>query len=104
MRIVADVNTRIGLGVLAIYLGGCAVTGIDQGDTVWYKEGATARERDAAMATAESQALQARSDPTNQTQKDIVLRSMTAQGWRLVPRASAPPLKPEGARRATTMP
>jgi hypothetical protein len=73
---------------------GCAETGTQ--NQTWFKEGATAREQEAALASAEVQASQAHA--TKAEERDIVIRNMTAQGWRLVSSKSAPPLKPETSR------
>lgn len=78
---------------LALVLGGCAA--VETSDHDWYKEGATASDRDAALAAAEVQAKQANVQPSEE--RDIVIRSMTAQGWRLMPKNSAPPLKSDAA-------
>lgn len=77
--------TSLPLGLLL--LGGC--TTVDTGDQEWYKEGATDRERAAAMSTAQAQASQAGPAVTEQVRKDIILKNMTAQGWRLKPKTSA---------------
>jgi hypothetical protein len=81
--------------MLAASLAGCAV--VETGDQVWFKEGATPREQEAALAAAQVQAAQAHTTP--EQERDIVIRSMTAQGWRLVPKHSAPPLKPDATRK-----
>jgi hypothetical protein len=70
---------------------GCAV--VNTGGQVWYKEGATAREQEAALAAAEAQAAQAHVKPPEE--RSIVIRNMTAQGWRLISKDSAPPPKSE---------
>ena len=75
-------------------MAGCAV--VDTGDQTWFKEGATARDQDAALAGAEAQAAQVHATPAEK--RDIVIRNMTGQGWRLVSKASAPPPKPESKR------
>ena len=84
---------------LALALAGCAT--VETGDHLWYKEGAANSDRDAALAAAQVQAKQARVPPPEE--RDIVIRSMTAQGWRLMPKQSAPPLK-TGATRKTPTP
>jgi hypothetical protein len=79
-----------------------ACTMVETGNEVWYKEGATSRDREAALAAARSQALQAtqgKPDPGDQTKKRIVVTSMTAQGWRLVNKEAAPAMKPETSRK-----
>jgi|GEM_PF-5161583 len=74
----------------ALSLAWCgACTTIETGDQEWYKEGATDRERAAALSTAEAQASQAGPAATEQIRKDIVIKNMTAQGWRLQPKKSA---------------
>ena len=75
--------------LLALASAGCAI--VEPGDQVWFKEGATSSERDAALAAAQTQARQAHVQPPEE--RDILLRAMTAQGWRLVPKESAPPLE-----------
>ena len=80
----------------ALALASCAA--VETGDHGWYKEGGTASDRDAALAAAEVQAKQAHVQPPEE--RDIVIRSMTAQGWRLMPKQSAPPLKSDAARKA----
>ncbi|MEO7318079.1 MAG: hypothetical protein ABIZ56_03715 [Chthoniobacteraceae bacterium] len=81
--------------ILGASLIGCAV--VETGDHVWFKEGGTQAEQDAALATARVQAAQAHVTPPEE--RDIVIRSMTAQGWRLKPKAAAPPLKSETTRK-----
>lgn len=81
--------------MLGASLIGCAV--VETGDHVWFKEGATQAEQEAALATARVQAAQAHVTPPEE--RDILLRSMTAQGWRLKPKAAAPPLKSETNRK-----
>jgi hypothetical protein len=86
-------------GVAAV-LAACAV--VKTGDDVWYKEGATAREREAALAAANAQAMKAtegKPDPGDQTKKQIMVTSMTAQGWRLMHKDSAPSMEPETSRK-----
>ncbi len=73
---------------------------------MWFKEGGTPRERDQLLAAAEVQARQAYPDSPmpgggvgttgprsaaalKQSRQDVVVRSMTAQGRRLVPRDQA---------------
>ena len=85
--------------IFAASLVGCAI--VESGDHVWFKEGATPHEQDAALATARVQATQARVTP--QEERDMVIRSMTAQGWRLMDKSSAPSLKSD-ARRKTPIP
>jgi len=90
-------NTRFVLAgaLVVISVTGCA--SVETGDHVWFKEGATAREKEAALAAAQVNAVQA--DTTPALEKDIVIRSMTAQGWRLVTKNSAPSLKPNPNRK-----
>ncbi len=83
--------------LLAATLTGCA--SLPAGDHVWVKEGATPQEQSAALAAAQAQAAQARTTPVQE--RDLVLRAMTAQGWRLQSKASAPPLRSAAARAAS---
>ena len=82
--------------IFASSLVGCAI--VETSDHVWFKEGATPPEQDAALATARVQAAQAHVTP--QEERDMVIRSMTAQGWRLMEKGSAPPLKSDAKRKA----
>ena len=82
------------LALLGMSLAGCAV--VETGDQTWFKEGATAREQEAAIDAAEAQAAQVQA--TAAEKRDIVIRSMTGQGWRLVSKASAPPPKSDTSR------
>jgi hypothetical protein len=88
------IKLPLSVAILLLSLVGCAV--VDTGDHTWFKEGATAHEQQAALAAAELQAV--RADTTPALQKAIVLRSMTAQGWRLVPKNSAAPFQPNATR------
>src|ERR1043165_4917070 len=83
------------VAALSALLTGCAVVKTD-GD-VWYKEGAADKEQQAALGAAEAQAAQAAS-ATPAQKRGIVVRNMTAQGWRLVSKNSAPTLKTESKR------
>ena len=76
------------LVILGLVLAGCAV--MEPGNQAWFKEGATESERQAAVAAAETQAKQARVQPAEE--RGIFLQAMTAQGWRLMPKGSAPSL------------
>ena len=82
--------------LLALALAGCAT--VETGGQTWYREGATADEQSAALGAAEVQAKQAHVLPGEE--RDIVIRSMTAQGWRLIAKDSAPPLKQSRARKS----
>jgi hypothetical protein len=73
---------------------GCAV--VETGNQTWYKEGATETERDSAVAAAEAQAAQAQVTPAEK--RDMVIRNMTAQGWRLISKDAAPKLKSDTTR------
>ena len=75
-------NDVLAAALLFPILVGCAV--VNTGDNIWFKDGATAHEQEAALAAARVKAAQ--SDGTPALEKDIVIRSMTAQGWRLVPK------------------
>jgi len=79
--------------ILLLAFAGCAI--VESDDHVWYKEGATTREREAALAAAEVQARQSGQDTP--AQRGMVVTNMTSQGYRLVPKASAPPPEPESA-------
>ena len=81
--------------LLATTFAGCAI--VETGDHVWFKEGATSHEQDAALAAARVQAAQAHVTPPEE--RDMVIRSMTAQGWRLMEKGSAPPLKSATTRK-----
>ena len=85
---------------LALALAGCAT--VETGGQTWYREGATADEQAAALGAAEVQAKQAHVLPAEE--RDIVIRSMTAQGWRLIAKDSAPPLKPSKTRKSLSSP
>ena len=80
--------------VMLTALAGCEV--VQTGDQIWFKEGATAREQQAALNAAEAQAAQAHVTPPEE--RNIVIRNMTAQGWRLVSKDAAPPFKSENSR------
>ena len=84
--------------MLAASLIGCAV--VETGDHAWFKEGATPHEQEAALGAATVRATQAQVTPAEK--RDMVIRSMTAQGWRLVQKDSAPPLKPAATRKTST--
>ena len=86
--------------LLALAFANCAT--VQTGDQMWYKEGATVAEQQAALAAAETQAKNASLQPAEE--RDIVLRSMTAQGWRLVPKDSAPPLKTRAPKKSPVPP
>ena len=73
---------------VALLLAACAP--VELGGQTWYKEGASTAEQQAALAAAETQARQAHVQPPEE--RNLVLRSMTAQGWRLKPRQTAPAL------------
>lgn len=89
----------LGLALLA----GCR--SLPETDHVWYKEGGTPGERDRLLTAAEVQARQAYPDApmagasggtSTQSQaslrlarQDVILRYMTAQGWRRTPREQA---------------
>lgn len=92
------------LGIFSLVtLTGCR--SLPETDHVWFKEGGTAGERDRLLTAAEVQARQAYPDSpmpgasgATSTQsaaslrlarQDVVLRYMTAQGWRRVPRERA---------------
>jgi hypothetical protein len=89
--------------ILAGALSGCST--MELGDSVWYKPGGTIEERDRLLAAAQVQTAQAHATPTpgapdqasakRQTERDFVLTTMTAAGWRLVPKSEAGPLKHE---------
>lgn len=81
--------------LLAVSFAACAI--VETGDHVWFKEGATPHEQEAALASAQVQATQAQVTP--QEERDMVIRSMTAQGWRLLEKNSAPPLKSDTKRK-----
>ncbi len=83
------------IALLSAALAGCAI--VETGDHVWFKEGATPQERDAALASARVQATQAH--VTLQEERDMVIRSMTAQGWRLMEKGSATTLKSDTTRK-----
>lgn len=85
-------------------LVGCST--MSTGEQVWFKEGGTPQERDRLLLAAEVQARQAYPDSPmaggavgttgpqsvaalQHSRRDVVVRSMTAQGWRLVPRNQA---------------
>ena len=72
--------------MLVFAIAGCSI--VETGDHVWYKEGAASGEREGALAAAQMQAKQAHVQPAGE--RDIVVRSMTAQGWRLVDKRLAP--------------
>lgn len=84
------------VALVAVFLAGCTV--VETGGNTWFKEGATAQEREAALNAAQLQAAQ--SDTTPADKHGMVIRSMTAQGWRMIAKASAPPLKTDAARKA----
>ena len=90
--------------ILAGALAGCST--VETGDRVWYKSGGTIEERDRLLAAAQVQAVQAHAAPTagasdqagarQQTERQAVLTTMTAAGWRLVPKSEAGPLPHAG--------
>ena len=86
--------------LLALALAGCAT--VETGGQTWYREGGTADEQSAALGAAEVQAKQAHVLPAEE--RDIVIRSMTAQGWRLIAKDSAPALKQSKARKSLSSP
>lgn len=96
----SGMTPRSALVALIATVTGCAV--VETGDHVWYREGATAAQQEAALSAAEMQAKQARVQPAEE--RDIVIRSMTAQGWRLMPRGSTPPPKAAVARQPPALP
>ena len=87
--------------ILAGALSGCST--MELGDNVWYKQGGTIEERDRLLAAAQVQAAQAHAVPKpgapdqpnarQQTEREVVLTTMTAAGWRLVPKSEAGPLE-----------
>ena len=89
--------------ILAGALSGC--TTMEYGDQVWYKPGGTIEERDRLLAAAQVQAAQAHATPKpgapdqsaakQQTEREIVLTTMTGAGWHLVPKSQAGSLKHE---------
>lgn len=89
--------------ILAGALSGCST--IETGDRVWYKQGGTIEERDRLLAAAQVQAAQAHAVPKpgapdqsyakQQTEREVVLTTMTAAGWRLMPKSEAGPLEHE---------
>jgi hypothetical protein len=95
-------KTTLALLVLTLFAG---CRSLPESDHVWYKEGGTPGERDRLLTAAEVQARQAYPDApmagasgTASTKsqaslrlarQDVVLRYMTAQGWRRVPREQA---------------
>ena len=100
MRFPPHMKTLLIGAWVSVALIGCAV--VETGDDVWYKEGATAREREAALSAAQSQAMQAaqgKPDPGDQTKKQIIMTSMTAQGWRLMHKDTAPAMESETSRK-----
>ena len=86
--------TSIAAILFAAFVG-CAI--VETGDHVWFKEGATPQQQDAALVAARVQAEQANGAPAER--RDMVIRSMTAQGWRLVAKDSAPRLKSDATRK-----
>ena len=62
---------------------------------MWFKEGATETERQGAIAAAEAQAKQGRVQPAEE--RGLFLQAMMAQGWRLMPKGSAPSLASQPA-------
>jgi hypothetical protein len=89
--------------ILAGALSGCST--MELGDRVWYKKGGTIEERDRLLAAAQVQAAQAHAAPRpgapdqshakQQTEREVVLTTMTAAGWRLVPKSEAGRLEHE---------
>jgi hypothetical protein len=87
------------IAACSVIVAGCTM--VETGDEVWYKEGATVRDREAALSAARSQALQAtqgKPDPGDQTKKRIVVEYMSGQGWRLMPKDAGNKMKPETSR------
>jgi hypothetical protein len=85
---------KVRAAYLAWTLAGCAT--FETGDNVWYKDGATFADQQAALAAAQTQAKQAHVQGPEE--RDIVIRSMAAQGWRMMPKQSAPTLKSNATR------
>jgi poly(3-hydroxybutyrate) depolymerase len=103
---------RLAAAVLAVVVSACVSA--STGGQVWYKENGSPEERDRLLAAAQVQAQQASQtahpgspdtpESHQRLEHESVVNYMMTNGWHLVPRSEAKPLRPHRASGSSTGP